>query len=405
MGRLIRLLENRTALLLFGAVLLLSAAVFGAGYWATAHAEREAAVEASDRLLSVAGGLAGKTGLTDQQLAAAFASPDPADIQRGEELLSGYGFRAGSGRGSEFFYKHSILPAAVAAAGVLCCGVLGLIAVGAVLKGVRSVTRSAEKSRAHTEPLSDRDLELLAEGVNKLVAQRAEVQSKLSGEKRYLAEYLQDLTHQIKTPAAALTLNNEIYRTHPMPHAEQLEYFERDELCIERINRLCGESLKLARLEAGAVQYKRESVSLAELVERACAPLYELAAGNGTELSSEVEEGIMLDCDGLWLCEAVTNLIKNACEHTENGSVTVTATADPLAVDLYITDTGEGIEESEIPMLFRRFWSKHTEKNPASVGIGMSIAKRITEDMGGKVYIDTAPAKGTTIRLEFLRQL
>ncbi len=405
MGRLIRLLENRTALLLFGAVLLLSAAVFGAGYWATAHAEREAAVEASDRLLSVAGGLAGKTGLTEQQLAAAFAAPDPADIQRGEELLSGYGFRAGSGRGSEFFYKRSILPAAVAAAGVLCCGVLGLIAVGAVLKGVRSVTRSAEKSRTHTEPLSDRDLELLAEGVNKLVAQRAEVQSKLSGEKRYLAEYLQDLTHQIKTPAAALTLNNEIYRTHPMPHAEQLEYLERDELCIERINRLCGESLKLARLEAGAVQYKRESVSLAELVERACAPLYELAAGNGTELSSEVDEGIMLDCDALWLCEAVTNLIKNACEHTENGSVTVTATADPLAVDLYITDTGEGIEESEIPMLFRRFWSKHTEKNPTSVGIGMSIAKRITEDMGGKVYIDTAPAKGTTIRLEFLRQL
>ena len=253
MGRLIRLLENRTALLLFGAVLLLSTAVFGAGYWATAHAEREAAIEATDRLLSVAGGLAGKTDLTDHQLAAAFASPDPADIQRGEELLSGYGFRAGSGRGSEFFYKRSILPAAVAAAGVLCCGVLGLIAVGAVLKGVRSVTRSAEKSQAHTEPLSDRDLELLAEGVNKLVTQRAEVQSKLSGEKRYLAEYLQDFSHQIKTPAAALTLNNEIYRTHPLPHAEQLEYFERDELCIERINRLCGESLKLARLEAGAV--------------------------------------------------------------------------------------------------------------------------------------------------------
>ena len=94
--------------------------------------------------------------------------------------------------------------------------------------------------------------------------------------------------------------------------------------------------------------------------------------------------------------------MKNACEHTVNGCVTVTAKADPIAVELCITDNGEGIAESEIPMLFRRFWSKRSERNPSSVGIGMSIAKRITEDMGGRIYIDTAPGKGTQIRLEFL---
>ena len=150
------------------------------------------------------------------------------------------------------------------------------------------------------------------------------------------------------------------------------------------------------------MEYRKERVDLSVLAERACAPLYELAASNGTELSCETDKSITLEADSLWLCEAVSNLVKNACEHTVNGCVTVTAKADPIAVELCITDNGEGIAESEIPMLFRRFWSKRSERNPSSVGIGMSIAKRITEDMGGRIYIDTAPGKGTQIRLEFL---
>ena len=131
-------------------------------------------------------------------------------------------------------------------------------------------------------------------------------------------------------------------------------------------------------------------------------PLYELAAANGTELSSEIPDGLTLECDALWLGEAVSNLIKNACEHTRNGLVTVSAAADPMSVSIIIADNGEGIDDSEVPNLFKRFYSKSRDSSSASVGIGMSIAKRITEDMGGRLYIDTEKGAGTVIRLEFL---
>ena len=401
MGRLISLLENRTALLLAGIALMLAGACFGAVRAAVYLSDREAAAQASDRMLAAAGYLADNTALTDEEIAAAFTTS--ADAARGERVLADYGYKAGSERGSEYLYTRSVLPSVCAAAGVLICGGLGLWAVARVLRGTRRITRSAADRIEFAGSLPDRDSILLAEAVNGLIAEHGTMRHKLSGEKRYLADYLQDFSHQIRTPAAGLTLNNEIYLTHPMPREELVNYLERDRICIERINRLCAESLKLARLEAGTVEYRREQTDLRQLAEKACAPLYELAAANGTELSVDIPDGITLNCDALWLGEAVSNLAKNACEHTENGTVTVTAEADPLAVSLFVTDTGEGIAESEIPMLFRRFWSKRSERNPSSVGIGMSISKRIIEDMGGKIYIDTSLGKGTSIRAEFLR--
>lgn len=403
MGRLIRLLENRTAMLLAVFTVLLAAAAFGVSRLTVSLSDENAAGQVSDRMMAAAGYLAENTGLSDEQIAEAFTSADMSGLARGEEILSEYGFRAGSGRGSEYLYTRSVWSSLCAAGGVLLCGALGLWAVSRVLSGVRTVTRSASDRKKCTSAFKDRDTELLAENVDMLIDDNESVKEKLSGEKQYLAEYLQDFSHQIKTPSAGLTLNNEIYLSHPMPPEEQAEYLERDRVCIERINRLCGESLKLARLEAGAVGYRREQADLRQLAEDACAPLYELAASNGSELTVDIPEGMTLECDVLWLGEAVSNLVKNACEHTENGSITVTAEADPVAVNLYITDTGEGIPEEDIPMLFRRFWSKRSERNPSSVGIGMSISKRIIEDMGGKIFIETAPGRGTRIRAEFLR--
>ncbi|SDB05867.1 Signal transduction histidine kinase [Ruminococcaceae bacterium FB2012] len=404
MGRLIRLLENRTALLLAGGVLLLAAVFFGAGYAAVACGDRQAAVSASDRMLAAAGRLAENTSLSGGEIAAAFTAEGTEEAKRGEEILGAYGYTAGSGRGSELLCTRSLLPAFLAAGGVLLCGVLGLIAAGRILRNARELTRSAEDSKRFKGSLSDRDLILLSEAVNGIISQRESALGKLSGEKRYLAEYLQDFSHQIRTPSAGLTLNNEICRTHPMPREELMEYLERDRICIERINRLCAESLKLARLEAGAVEYRFETAELSRLAEKACVPLYELAAANGTELSSEVPDGLTLECDPLWLGEAVSNLIKNACEHTRGGLVTVSAVSDPMSVSIIITDNGEGIADSEIPNLFKRFWSRHHDSDSPSVGIGMSVAKRITEDMGGKIYVDTEVGVGTEVRLEFLRK-
>ena len=406
MGRLIRLLENKTVLLFAGLALVLSGIFFWLGYSATVHAQENSAAEMNDRILVASVRIKELApSLTDEQIAAAFidkSSPDEA--ADGEKILGSYGFRAGSGRSRSASAETSLLPAAAAAAGVSVCGIAALLFLCLLIRNIRKVSESAEKKEQCSKHFSDHDLILLCDAVNGLANEYGSVKARLSEEKHFLADHLQDLSHQIKTPAAGLTLNNEIYRTHSLPKEELDAYLERDRICIERINKLCSESLKLARLEAGAVNYDIGRHHLSEIADKACAPIYEIAAVNSTDLSVDISPEIQLDCDELWLSEAISNLVKNACEHTHGGSVTVTAAEDPFTVSLYITDDGEGIPDEDVPHVFKRFYSKKAESNPTSVGIGLAISKQITEDLGGKIYIDTVLGKGTNIRVQFLKK-
>ena len=402
MGRLIRTLENRTALLFFLLAAALSAVTLGLCLLAEAHSAKQVQIQVCDRMLAAAGRLSQSTGASDEAIAAAFTKKGTDEAELGERVLSEHGFEAGTGRGFEYAYSKPVLPSVIAALAVLLCAAAGLCCFMHLFKQAKAVTGSAKKREKLLCELSDRELVLLADQVNGLISERERTVKQMSDEKVRLAQYLQDFSHQIKTPAAGLTLNNEIYRTHPMNPEEMNAYLDRDRVCIERISKLCSESLKLARLQAGTVQYSIKKHSLSDIVQRACAPLYELAAKNGTELVEDIPQDAELDCDGLWLCEAVSNLAKNACEHTHGGKVTVSAKQTPLSTEITITDNGEGIADSDIPELFRRFYSKSNDTDPSAVGIGMSIAKHITEDMGGKMYIDSELGRGTRIRLEFL---
>ena len=403
MGRLIRTLENRTALVFFSLAVLLCAVTFGVCLWVTGICAKQVQTQVSDHMLAIAGRLSQDTDIPDEQIASAFADTDAQQAKLGERVLSDYGFEAGTGRGHEYAYSQPVLPCLTAAAGVFACAILGCICFVHLFAGIRKLTESAQNRQKSLEDLSDRDLGLLAEQVNSLIEERERSIRKISQEKKELAQYLQDFSHQIKTPAAGLTLNNEIYRTHPMDREELIGYLDKDRVCIERITKLCSESLKLARLQAGTVEYRIASGSVYRIADKACAALYELAAENGTQIELKIPQEIMLECDELWLCEAVSNLVKNACEHTKNGTVTISAKQTPLCTELIIQDNGEGIADEDIPQLFRRFYSKSNDKDPSAVGIGMSIAKQITEDLGGKMYIDSTVGKGTSIRLEFLR--
>lgn len=407
MGRLIRFLENRTALIVAAVTLVLSAASFGLVYAASVYSGSSAEAEYSDRLLTAAGNIKELApSLTDEQIAEALMSDvSMVKAKSGESVLGSFGFKAGSGRSSFRLTGTSALPAAAASVGVFVCGVIALFFLGRLIGSINKVTHRAEKKKLCNSHFGDRDLILLCEAVNALTKEYRSALKRLSEEKHFLADYLQDLSHQIKTPAAGLTLNNEIYRTHTLSQEELAGYLERDCLCIERINRLCSESLKLARLEAGAVSYDVRQHPLSVVAEKACAPLYELASVYGTDLSVDISPETRLECDELWLSEAISNLVKNACEHTRGGSVAVTAEEDPFAVTLLISDDGEGIPDEDVPHVFKRFYSKKAENDPASVGIGMAISKRITEDMGGKIYINTVLGKGTEVKIQFLKKI
>lgn len=113
---------------------------------------------------------------------------------------------------------------------------------------------------------------------------------------------------------------------------------------------------------------------------------------------------ILLWHDPAWLSEALTNLVKNALEHTKGGRVEITGEETPMTVQLTIRDNGSGISPAERAALFERFNRHSSALSEASTGIGLSIAKRITEDQGGELILEPNSDRGCCFHLCFLKK-
>lgn len=402
MGGMILTLSNRSAQRFLWSCLGLMLALFVCSSALHRYENRSAATAEVEYRLCIAARLS-EYGMSDEQTAEIVASEVRAEeISAGEKILSDYGYYAGSAVGGEYAYFPYLASDLLTASGALLCLTAGLLCIHTLFRDVRKLTDQLEHERDIT--LSDEhDIGILAEAAAALKAKTEHLLTRLNDEKQYLADYLNDFSHQIKTPCTGLKLNNEILLSAPMPFEEQRDYLLRDRKCLERISLLTAESLKLARLEAGAVQYNFEDTDISVPTAEAVTQLAAIAAENEAEIINEVESGIILRCDRLWLCEAITNLVKNAAEHTHGGQVRIHADSDPMSVRLYIEDNGCGISEEELPKVFKRFWSKSNAVNGGSVGIGMSAAKKMIEDMNGRIYIESELGKGTKIKLEFLR--
>ena len=127
MGRLIKTLENRTALVFLCISMLIFAALFGLCFWAESYSAEQMKVQVCDHMLSAAARLSEQGELTDEQIAQAFTNKDTSNAQKGEQLLSAYGFKAGTGRGFEYAYSRSVLPCIAAVVCVLLCAAAGCI--------------------------------------------------------------------------------------------------------------------------------------------------------------------------------------------------------------------------------------------------------------------------------------
>lgn len=219
----------------------------------------------------------------------------------------------------------------------------------------------------------------------------------------YLADMLSDISHQIKTPLAGITLMTDLLKDPELPEEKREEFVEKIDRQTEKITWLVRNLLTLAQLEADMLKLKKETVSAAELVETAVGPLNILAELKGVELEMKIPEGIELSCDRAWTAEALSNVIKNCIEHvsTDAGKhVWITVAENNFAVTLTVRDDGPGIPPEELPHIFERFY-KGKNSSKKSVGIGLSMARQIFLQQNGTIEAVSDLGKGTSFRIRF----
>lgn len=302
-------------------------------------------------------------------------------------------------------YKYVILSVSVCIAFGLAFAVLFLGYLKIQKKQTMDIAKRIERINLGDYSLqidrnSEDELSLLDNQIYRTAVKFREQAENSNKDKENLQKSLSDISHQLKTPLTSIiVMVDNILDDDDMPLEIRREFLNDIKHNTNTISFLVQSLLKLSKLDAEAVKFRYEQVEVKSIVDECIKNTAVMAEILGVRLESDCND-IILDCDRKWLCEAVTNIIKNCIEHSQNGNIKITADQNKLYTKISIKDNGSGITKEDLPHIFERFY-KGKNSSDDSVGIGLSLAKTIIEKQGGYISVSSELNKGSEFVIKF----
>lgn len=252
------------------------------------------------------------------------------------------------------------------------------------------------------EEMSEDELSILKNELYKVTIKLKEDAENSKQAKKDLKDTLADISHQLKTPITSILIILDNIIDNPDMDKNTREDFIRD---IKRellnMNFLALNLLKLSKLDSNTVHFLKKEVSLNEIVTSSIKNVSPLCDLKNITIAKNLESGIKINCDLNWQVEAITNILKNCVEHSnENSKIDIATIANKVYASIEIRDYGPGISQKDLPHIFERFY-KGASSSSNSIGIGLSLAKKIIESNNGLIMVDTSK-KGTTFTIKYL---
>lgn len=302
-------------------------------------------------------------------------------------------------------YKYVILSVSVCIAFGLAFAVLFLGYLKIQKKQTMDIAKRIERINLGDYSLqidenSEDELSLLDNQIYRTTVKFREQAENSRKDKENLQKSLSDISHQLKTPLTSIIVMVEnILDDDDMPLEIRREFLNDIKHNTNTISFLVQSLLKLSKLDAEAVKFRYEQVEVKSIVDECIKNTAVMAEILGVRLETDCND-IILNCDRKWLCEAITNIIKNCIEHSHNGNIKITADQNKLYTKISIKDNGSGITKEDLPHIFERFY-KGKNSSDDSVGIGLSLAKTIIEKQGGYISVSSELNKGSEFVIKF----
>ena len=226
---------------------------------------------------------------------------------------------------------------------------------------------------------------------------------RLFREKEFLENTISDISHQLKTPLAALNIYNGLLQDGDMELSAVKEFADLSEQELDRIEILVQNLLKITKLDAGAIVLEKTTENVADMMRDIELHFAYRARQEKKKIIMSGSDHLSLFCDRDWLSEAIDNIVKNAFDHTENGAVIgITWRALPSGIQIVVKDNGCGIHPEDIHHIFKRFYRSRFSKDTQGIGLGLPLAKAVIEAHGGAIEVDSELGRGTSFTINFL---
>ncbi len=323
-------------------------------------------------------------------------------IERGGQIAGVLEVGLSQGDVSDTLRTLLVILAVAYPATLIMASLGGVFLAGRALAPIDKLTRLARRISAEDLgqrldlPLSDDEVGRLARTFNDMIA-------RLDQAFRRQRQFTADASHELRTPLTAIKGQTEVALSRPRDAGAYREVLQSVNEEVDRLIRLVGSLLTLARADAGQIPITLEAVNLPELVAAAVEQVRPLMGQRHVELRLEPGPAVTLRADEDFLLQLLLNLLDNAAKYTPlGGQVTVGWAVGNGQVEVWVRDTGVGIAPEHLPHIFDRFYRVHKARSRAAggAGLGLSICRWIAEAHGGSISVESAPDQGTVFTIK-----
>lgn len=250
---------------------------------------------------------------------------------------------------------------------------------------------------------SDGEIYRLFHAINTLASVLSAHAAKELKTKESLKNTISDISHQLKTPLAALNIYNSLLQEEAGEKEAIKECAMMSERELDRIETLIQNMLKIAKLDAGFIVFEKSVENVADMMKDIELHFAYRAKQEQKEMVLSGADNITLLCDRDWLIEAVSNIVKNAFEHTRGGDcIYIEWKTFISVVQITVRDNGCGIHPEDLHHIFKRFYRSRFSKDTWGIGLGLPLAKAVVEAHNGTVEVDSVLERGTAFVINLL---